>query len=46
MADPAYNRRGILSIGILSVIGFLLLKRVDLTEGRKERERAEGAGFL
>ena len=39
-------RWGILSIGILFVLGFLLLKRVDVTEGRKERERAEGAGFL
>ena len=39
-------RWGILSLGILFVIGFLLLKRVDVTEGRKERERAEGGGFL
>jgi len=39
-------RWGILSIGILFVSGFLLLKRVDVAEGRKERERVEGAGFL
>ena len=39
-------RWGILSIGVLFVVGLLLLSRVDLTQGRAERERARSSGFL
>lgn len=39
-------RWGILSLGILFAVGFLLLLRVDLREGKKEKEWAEQNGFL
>lgn len=39
-------RWGILSLGILFALGLLLLMRVDLKEGKSEKEQAERFGFI
>jgi UMF1 family MFS transporter len=39
-------RWGILSLGILFALGLLLLMRVDLNEGKREKEKAEQTGFI